>query len=945
VSHAPVLALLAAVIALAPLPTFAQMGQSAMTPNGGVLGRAVAGFQGLNANGPGWLYYGINAADRGLGYRGSYMTAGGFIPVAEDDLGGFWSADLRSHLSEYGGFFSNVGAVRKQFIGGTLLGFGVYWDYDGDQSQYSNTPIPAGLASPYIFAGGYSYNQVGVSGEWLTDWGNLRSNGYIPLGTTAQTVGPFLGHSILCVNGVNAALGGADLELGAYIPGLSDWAGMISAGGYAFGNTRYNFQDGAAAVPWFGGVYTRLDMTFLENWDFSLQANNDSYFDWTGFARLTYRMGGSRRRNVPDQMEQPMMRNEHIVRARQTPVAATNPVTGDAWKVFHVDNTAAPGGAGTAESPFASLQEADGAATAEYDIVYVRAGSNSPENPYVTPAGGFRFNAANQYLIGEGSSLIIPTESCGDRAFFLGGGSSLRPLIANPIGPALAIDQDGAIVDHFQIVGSPLGISDRAGLPSTGSATISDVIIQGDGITNQRGIHIANSSGTFTFTNISMRQLTNDGLVVSGTNAAVRLDDAVLENINGTAIRVTGSGSTVEATDIRIADTAGTAIGISGPGAGVTVTNGIIAETAGNAVVLTGSATSFTGQRTVINDTEQSAIVASGPRTTISGSSLSIARTGSTGVVISGNASEAFFTRTRVQDANGRGLAVTGADARLFFTGSSSVLRTVSEGVLVTGDDATVLLQDSSIQDAGTDGVGIYASPTSTSMQVTLQRTSVTNSEEIGVYAQGVDGPNQVVQIFGSSISVANLAGIAADASNVDIGRANPQTNTGVATSISDTGVFGITMELDSNVRIRNTTISDVTFGIDATNGLGTVDLTATNNTINVADGGTGIAIAADVATGSRVNAQLLSNTISGGEPEGISLTTINPPPAPAANPKLIGITDASNALALGALNFNTIVLETPQPDPVAVPPQPTLIQWNLLPYPTLPPQRPVPAP
>jgi hypothetical protein len=302
------------------------MGQAAMAPAGGVVNRAVGALQNLNQNGPGWLYYGINAADRGLGYNGSYMTLGGFIPYAEDDLGGFWAADLRGHLSEYGGFFSNVGAVRKQFIGGTLLGVGVYWDYDGDLNQY-----PAyGVIGSQFGQFGHAYNQVGVSGEWLTDFGNLRSNGYIPVGTTAHTAGapgsPFYQNFVMCQYGLDAALSGADLEVGAYIPGLADWAGMISVGGYALGNSLSDWSQGPLAgrnvVPWFGGVYTRLDMTFIENWDFSLQANNDSFFDWTGFARLTYRMGGSRRRNVPDQIEQPMMRNEHIVRAHQTPIVA-----------------------------------------------------------------------------------------------------------------------------------------------------------------------------------------------------------------------------------------------------------------------------------------------------------------------------------------------------------------------------------------------------------------------------------------------------------------------------------------------------------------------------------------------------------------------------------------------------------------------------------------------
>ena len=326
-----VAALIAASAAEMPAVAVAQMGQMGMAPATGIANRAVQGFKGLNENGPGILYYGVNAADRGLGYVGSYMTLGGFVPGFQDDLGGQWAADLRGHLSVNGGFFSNVGAVRKQFLGGSLLGIGVYWDYDGDLNQYSNTTI-TDTSGSYVFGGGQVYNQVGISGEWLTDFGNLRSNGYIPVGTTAEYTGPFVGNSLLCENGVNAGLAGTDLEVGAYIPGLTDWAGMISVGGYAYGNARYNLPNGQDVVPWFGGVYTRLDMTFIENWDFSLQANNDSYFDWTGFARLTYRMGGSRRRNVPDQMEQPMMRNEHIVRAHRTPEVAINPETGTPWR-------------------------------------------------------------------------------------------------------------------------------------------------------------------------------------------------------------------------------------------------------------------------------------------------------------------------------------------------------------------------------------------------------------------------------------------------------------------------------------------------------------------------------------------------------------------------------------------------------------------------------------
>ena len=117
---------------------------------------------------------------------------------------------------------------------------------------------------------------------------------------------------------LDAALGGADLEVGAWIPKLEAFGGMISVGGYTFGNSNewnQGTETGERVVPFFGGVYTRFDITVANNWDINLQYNNDPFFDSTGFARLTYRMGGSRRRNVPDQLEQPLMRNEHIVRA------------------------------------------------------------------------------------------------------------------------------------------------------------------------------------------------------------------------------------------------------------------------------------------------------------------------------------------------------------------------------------------------------------------------------------------------------------------------------------------------------------------------------------------------------------------------------------------------------------------------------------------------------
>ena len=515
---------MALAIACAAGVASAQFGQTAMAPAAGIANRAAAGFTGLNADGPGWLYYGVNAADRGLGYNGSYMTLGGYIPYSEDGLGGLWAADLRGHLSVNGGFFSNVGAVRKQFLGGSLLGIGVYWDYDGDQNQYPTYGVLGSEWGQF----GHSYNQVGVSGEWLTDFGNLRSNGYMPVGTTAYTIGapgsPFYGNNILCQYGLDAARSGADLEVGAYIPGLSDWAGMISVGGYALGNSRYNWwsgpETGQDVVPWFGGVYTRLDMTFLENWDFSLQYNNDSYFDSTGFARLTYRMGGSRRRNVPDQMEQPMMRNEHIVRAHQTPTVALNPVTFQPWNVIHVDNTAAAFGNGSVDTPYRTLAEAQTAANNPYDVVFVHAGSSST-TPYQS---NWLCQADNQILVGEGSTLQLATSNCGYQQFFAG--SDVRPIVTSA-DTAITL-RNGAIVDHFGIVDAPRGIVADASL--TGVASVNDVAIIGDNQPNQVGVLVEGvPGGTVNLYNMLVTDA-GRGLWVNGGSADVNFQGTIVQD-------------------------------------------------------------------------------------------------------------------------------------------------------------------------------------------------------------------------------------------------------------------------------------------------------------------------------------------------------------------------------------------------------------------------------
>jgi hypothetical protein len=256
-------------------------------------------------------------------------------------------------------------------------------------------------------------------------------------------------------------------------------------------------------------------------------------------------------------MEQPMMRNEHIVRAHQAPEQAINPynvVDGKAlpWRVIHVDNSAsdAAQGNGTAQSPFTRLADSEGtgvpnanaAADLPYDIVYVHQG-NSLNSPY---EGTYVFNNDNQYLVGEGTSFRIPTVDCGFLA--LGPRSGSYPVITAPAGSAAIVLSDGnadnMVVDHLTIQNASVGIYDGDGLPEDGIATINDVRIVGTG-PSQLGVFIngKNDKITYNFSSMALSDLTADGFLIDGQNddgpAAspnVNISDSTIKNTSGSAV-------------------------------------------------------------------------------------------------------------------------------------------------------------------------------------------------------------------------------------------------------------------------------------------------------------------------------------------------------------------------------------------------------------------------
>ena len=866
-----------------PSRAFAQqVGQSAMAPAGGVVNRAVAGFQDLNTNGPGLFYYGINAADRGLGYNGSYMTFGGFVPYAEDDLGGAWSADLRSHLSGYGGFFSNVGIVRKQFVGGALSGIGVYWDYDGDANQYPNS-IPATMTFGSFT---HTYQQVGISGEFLTDFGSLRSNGYIPVGSTAFTAGSpysnFYQNFVMCQNGLDAALAGVDLEVGAYVPGLADWGGMVSVGGYSYGNARYTYPTGQAVVPYFGGVYTRLDMTFIENWDFSLQYNNDSFFDSTGFARLTYRMGGSRRRNVPDQMEQPMMRNEHIVRAHQQPIIATNADNGgEPWRVIHVNNktgdTALAGANGSAQQPFNTIAEGNVAATNAWDIVLVSPGTGTATGYDTT----FSPLASNQFFIGDGSPFYIPTQYCGLENIATGAAGT--PLLTNPTGASINL-QNGLVVNNFNIQNSAIGISGTGpsmsgGVPrasgflppyasaagvSVAVSVVTNVAISGNGTANQQGIFIKDAAGAADFRDVSITGMSTGSVAVDGgdpvidfregtitntidnllqvsgtTGGSVTLvskpatpfvetgDGIIVENASGD-VTVVGATITSKKDGIRVAASAGNQnfndIAIKGAGgigyAGVNLQGNSGATRFNNLTISTEDSTGFLAVGDNLIDVSGTSSVSSTNAPALSLTTVADA--------------DITFNTVASTNSTSNGVLIDGVKGAFTVNTSLTVINPAADGFVVKNSpDLTVSVPVTTVTNANKNGVVLQNNDSTDATKVSLGQLTVTTKDGAGLIAT-----NASATVSGGTIDATGGASISANTADLDV------------TLVSATSTDSLSHGLNLTAASGELNIATTTVTTPAVNGINAVDNVAafkadfgSTKVVGIANGAVGVNI------------------------------------------------------------------------------------------------------
>jgi len=534
-------------------------------------------------------------------------------------------------------------------------------------------------------------------------------------------------------------------------------------------------------------------------------------------------MGGSRRRNVPDQMEQPMMRNEHIVRDHKTPEVAINPATGTPWKVIHVNNAVATSGNGSDASPVKTLAEASAIATNAWDIVFVHQGLSRTTTPY---GGTFDFGNQNQYLVGDGAGFALPSVCC---VVNLSTGAGFTPLLSNPAGDSVFIDgaiAGGATVANLDILGSKTGIyatGNLTGLPSVaypaGQPTlVQNVTISGnDTSASQSGAYLDKASGNVTFTDTAIANMTDRGLVITGTGAAaLNLDyqGSITSDtsLNGGAVSPIIYIADVQTGAINIA-TGGGAIGSNVPNA--------VSDTGGSGIQIVTNAvgTTINIGNVSLKDNAQTAISLfnDDSTTTISadsGKGIQKATNGAAISVIGGSPSFEYIGPITNGLPNAGGttsylLSVAGTlggDVTLTATGSPFVDTGNGISINDAGGDVTIAGLGASIASSGAQGV-LIDGPNSTGTFL-FTNVTITDASQAGVLINQAPGSTEF-QNLNIKLAQASATGFQAVSSGQIIASVGSNTIANASTTQAAVDIVGSgALNLNfSGIESGNTTI------------------------------------------------------------------------------------------------------------------------------------------
>ena len=496
--------------------------------------------------------------------------------------------------------------------------------------------------------------------------------------------------------------------------------------------------------------------------------------------------------------------------------------------IWFIDNTAAAGGDGRLTTPFNSLAAFTASAPdGPGDIIFIDEGNGTSVN-YNT--GITLLN--NQQLIGQGVDLAAATGITLPPESLPLPGAAGNPTLTNPSGDGITLGS-GNTIRGLTVGDTPNG----AGITGTsvGSATVSDVTINGSGV----AVDINGGTLDMTFDSVSANGGAN-GIVLENTNGSFTVTGTGAAGSGGTIQNMTGANGSTAGLGIRL-----------NQAQNVSLTSMQLNDFSNFAIRGT-NVTNFTLTNTVINGSNGN----SAPADEGSVSFDNLLGTATfTNNTISGGLEDNIVVTNNTGTLN---MTVTGGTIGL----NSTLLG--NDGILVESRSAAVVdLTVSGVTFLGARGDLVQANALSTSvMDVTIRdntfQNAHTNSSGGGITISGgaagsnitltydISGTTPGAQTFRDAVSSAITANIVNGAGTVTGTIRNNRIGVlGQAGSGSSGGGAGITVGTNASVThtvmIDNNTIRQVNgtnAGIDVfANGASVLNATITNNTVAQLEG------------------------------------------------------------------------------------------------------------
>jgi hypothetical protein len=285
----------------------------------------------------------------GLGYDGSYYNVSVFNPRHIDPGFSLFFTMLNGSVTEHGDGVLNVGA-----------GYGVYLpNYNRVFRASGWFDLDDGAANTHY--------RAGLSLESLGRYFDATINGYVVLGDDSNPISqvfvnnPFFQQNFILLTQrttTQHAYGGTDFEIGGLVPFLGRRGIYGYVGGYYLGSS----QDKDTM-----GMKVRAEVAVSDDITAGMTYTEDDVFGATTFASVAIQFPYRKQTNwfkprcVRDRLAAPVRRQDRIpvhTKIVDAFIPAIDPNDGMPIFVNHVDPNLGPGGLGTFESPFGTLEAA-----------------------------------------------------------------------------------------------------------------------------------------------------------------------------------------------------------------------------------------------------------------------------------------------------------------------------------------------------------------------------------------------------------------------------------------------------------------------------------------------------------------------------------------------------------------------------------------------------------